>query len=370
MLSVKFDKIPEIFSESVESSVTYSVYGAVLCLSELEVMASEKKVIKTFDITIYEDEKPVYHDSLTIGNETGSELISYVEERLQELYPDKKNAIDELVTKIQDAYMDGGEVILKGATEPAKTRSEKKGTTKEKNQKVKKVKKVQKVKKDKQIKPKKPPKTIGTGVLLLGVVFLLVIGSAGSFFIFSKGSSANKTGNTDTVHSIEKKATDSLDSLLNQGKFLDAAKEYPKNLAQIEDELFEGSTVSDFEQLKNFNKKYPTEQGAFDSAYLSKDFEQVVRLKDVAKTENRKSMLAFAYLKVGNIPEAKKINLVLKSKGLDKMIASTEYLHSEIAYYTDLLTQEGLSESEKIRYEAKRNLFEIELSTIGESDDE
>lgn len=367
MLSVKFDKIPEIFSESVESSVTYSVYGAVLCLSELEVMASEKKVIKTFDITIYEDEKPVYHDSLTIGNETGSELISYVEERLQELYPDKKSAIDELVTKIQDAYMDGGEVILKGASEPAKTRSEKKGTTKEKSQKVKNV---QKVKKEKQIKPKKPPKTIGTGVLLLGVVFLLVIGSVGSFFIFSKGSSAKKTGNTDTVHSVEKKKTDSLDSLLNQEKFLDAAKEYPKNLAQIEDELFERSTVSDFEELKTFNKKYPTEQGAFDSAYLSKDFEQVVRLKDVAKKENRKSMLAFAYLKVGNIPEAKKINLVLKSKGLDKMIASTEYLHSEIAYYTDLLTQEGLSESEKIRYEAKRNLFELELSTIGESDDE
>lgn len=367
MLSVKFDKIPEIFSESVESSVTYSVYGAVLCLSELEVMASEKKVIKTFDITIYEDEKPVYHDSLTIGNETGSELISYVEERLQELYPDKKDAIDELVTKIQDAYMDGGEVILKDTSEPTKTRSEKKGVTKEKSQKVKNV---QKVKKEKQIKPKKPPKTIGTGVLLLGVVFLLVIGSAGSFFIFSKGSSANKTGNTDTVHSVGKKATDSLDSLLNQEKFLDAAKEYPKNLAQIEDELFERSTVSDFEELKTFNKKYPTKIGAFDSAYLSKDFEQVVRLKDVAKTENRKSMLAFAYLKVGNIPEAKKINLVLKSKGLDKMIASTEYLHSEIAYYTDLLTQEGLSESEKIRYEAKRNLFEIELSTIGESDDE
>ena len=364
VLSVKFDKIPEIFSARVESSVTYSVYGAVLCLSELEVMASEKKVIKTFDITIYEDEKPVYHDSLTIGNETGSELISYVEERLQELYPDKKNAIDELVTKIQDAYMDGGEVILKLASEPIKTRSEKKGTTKEKSQKVKKV------KKEKQIKPKKPPKTIGTGVLLLGVVFLLVIGSVGSFFIFSKGLSSKKTGNTDTVHSVEKKATDSLDSLLNQEKFLEAAKEYPKNLDQIEDELFERSTVSDFEELKTFNKKYPTEQGAFDSAYLNKDFEQVVRLKDVAKTENRKSMLAFAYLKVGNIPEAKKINLVLKSKGLDKMIASTEYLYSEIAYYKDLLTQEGLSESEKIRYEAKRNLFELELSTIGESDNE
>ncbi|WP_157456835.1 hypothetical protein [Carnobacterium maltaromaticum] len=75
-------------------------------------------------------------------------------------------------------------------------------------------------------------------------------------------------------------------------------------------------------------------------------------------------MLAFAYLKVGNIPGAKKINLVLKSKGLDKMIASTEYLHSEIAYYTDLLTQEGLSESEKIRYEAKRNLLRLNYQRL------
>lgn len=360
LLSVKFNNIPEAFSKVIEVSATYSVYGAVLRLSELEVMASEHGIKESFDLTICENNKPVYHDSLTIGDETGYELISYVEERLQTLYPDKQKEIDSLVTKIHDAYMDGGEIILEGESED--TRIEKRSVKKivtESKQKVK-----------KESKKKKPRKNMRTSVLILGIVTLLLVGSVGSFFVFSNGSKVNQSTRLDTSKSDGKKTNESFETLLEQQKFSEAAEAYPKKISQIVDEIFEISTVEDFKELKAFNKAFPTEQGAFDSAYLSKDFEKVVSLSDVATNETRQSMLAFAYLKVGKIEEAKKLNIVLKSKGLDKMIVSTEYLKSEIDYYTDLLKQEGLTESEKTKYEAKRSLFELEMSTIGESDNE
>ncbi len=86
--------------------------------------------------------------------------------------------------------MDGGEVILKGATEPAKTRSEKKGVTKEKSQKVKNVQKVKKENRSNQRTTQNYWNRNAATRRRLSFSHW----KCGVFFIFSKGSSATKQG--------------------------------------------------------------------------------------------------------------------------------------------------------------------------------
>ena len=121
------------------------------------------------------------------------------------------------------------------------------------------------------------------------------------------------------------------------------------------------------ERLETFNNKFETDTGNFDLAYLNKDFSKVVDLQKVAKSKTRQSMLGFSLIKEARITEAKDINKKLKSPGLEKMISSYEFLVSQIEYYNDLLKKEGLSDAERKKYESSKNLYEIELKTLGET---
>ena len=61
-------------------------------------------------------------------------------------------------------------------------------------------------------------------------------------------------------------------------------------------------------------------KGRFDLAYLKRDYQTVIDLKDEADSDDRLAQLAVAFIKTNQLGEAEKLNDSLKSEAISKLI--------------------------------------------------
>lgn len=207
------------------------------------------------------------------------------------------------------------------------------------------------------------------------VLFLVALITCANLYFLARSSLSKKEESPTEESQTNKNEKLPLKQLLSEFDFMKAGKLYPDKHEEIQTYIFDNLDELDkefgegqgMERLETFNNKFETDTGNFDLAYLNKDFSKVVDLQKVATSKTRQSMLGFSLIKEARITEAKDINKKLKSPGLEKMISSYEFLVSQIEYYNDLLKKEGLSDAERKKYESSKNLYEIELKTLGET---
>lgn len=100
------------------------------------------------------------------------------------------------------------------------------------------------------------------------------------------------------------------DSLMREGKYLEAAKEFPSKLNEIEQVIF---ADKDLETLKKFNRSFSSENGSLDENLLSDDVDGVVKSfekdKDHFKnlSNDRKAAVALCLYQRGKDKEANEL---------------------------------------------------------------
>ncbi|MFW3364725.1 hypothetical protein ACN2AU_09185 [Aerococcus viridans] len=115
-----------------------------------------------------------------------------------------------------------------------------------------------------------------------------------------------------------------LETHLENNNYESALKYYPDNIDEIERDMFLGG-YENIDQLEDLNTNYDYPQTEFDLAFLNKEYNKVVELKDLADTEGRKAQLVIAYLDQNLVDEAYELNTNLKSDELDDLIIE-EYI--------------------------------------------
>ena len=145
-----------------------------------------------------------------------------------------------------------------------------------------------------------------------------------------------------TSQAKEEKVVLSLENLLKEKKYFEAAKQYEDNLNEIENELFqaiingESSKTINVETLSKFQKKYPTTNGAFDLAFLKGKYEDMIKyyLNHKYRFESdeiRLNLVGYAYLKEDKLDKAKEIAEKVEDVELSKKIASYELYREQLA---------------------------------------
>lgn len=115
---------------------------------------------------------------------------------------------------------------------------------------------------------------------------------------------------------------------IQEGKYEQAADDYPDKRVAIEQHLYKGVTKGDSDaakQLVAFNKKYPTTYGKFDSAVLAQDWKKAYQIydknqKSINKLDNRQSIVGYVLLKNGYYSEANKIAKKANDSTLNKVM--------------------------------------------------
>ncbi|MFW3505588.1 hypothetical protein ACN68I_07305 [Aerococcus viridans] len=115
-----------------------------------------------------------------------------------------------------------------------------------------------------------------------------------------------------------------LETHLENNNYESALKYYPDNIDEIERDMFLGG-YENIDQLEDLNANYDYPQTEFDLAFLNKEYDKVVELKDLADTDGRKAQLVIAYLDQNLVDEAYELNTNLKSNELDDLIIE-EYI--------------------------------------------
>ena len=132
-------------------------------------------------------------------------------------------------------------------------------------------------------------------------------------------------GNPSTTKSeIQAEATsvasnESLTALLEDKRFNEALTLYPKEYARIERSIFYLGAEG-IPYLEEFLKTQDYVKGRFDLAYLKRDYQTVIDLKDEADSDDRLAQLAVAFIKTDQLGEAEKLNDSLKSEAISKLI--------------------------------------------------
>lgn len=110
------------------------------------------------------------------------------------------------------------------------------------------------------------------------------------------------------------------ESLMAESRYLDAAKVAPEYLESIEEKVA-AKGEGGIEELSYLIKKYPDLHSAkFDLAYLEEDYESVIELEYIAETKSRKKRLAIAYIKTGQLEEAREINQGIQDPEISRML--------------------------------------------------
>lgn len=140
-------------------------------------------------------------------------------------------------------------------------------------------------------------------------------------------------GNPSTTKSeIQAEATsvasnERLTALLEDKRFNEALTLYPKEYARIERSIFYLGTEG-IPYLEEFLKTQDYVKGRFDLAYLKRDYQTVIDLKDEADTDDRLAQLAVAFIKSNQLGEAEKLNDSLKSEAISKLIFLAKENHA------------------------------------------
>ncbi|MBC1604466.1 hypothetical protein HCJ39_07045 [Listeria rocourtiae] len=363
------DISPSLPSSVFKCNHPYSIYEGAQRLTLLEERAQETQTAGKVTIQIFEDNESeaTYHDDMYIGEDNGYALISYVEERLKVLFPENEGDIAILIEKLTDAYTyDTRQTEMIEPTvqvvqehveaEPiipvTSTKETPKGTKKpvEVRQSVKQTRKVQRP--SIRLSRKKVGIVLGTalGVLLITIAIIFSVAA------YQSKSLAEEEPPNEAVQ--QKYA-----AFIRDKKYTDAAKTSPERVLEIENLIVEQGDIA---ALRTFQAAYPTTEGAFDIACLEKRWDKVITYQKAEQTKERQYMLAFSYLKVGNVGEAEKRNVALKSNTMKKLISDYRILTNNIAISESNLKKAGLSVAEKQSIASNLKEYKAQLETLGE----
>lgn len=323
-------------SKKIDRSKKYSVYEAVELIKEMDNALKSEQKTANLTVLIWNENQQMSADTIKLGEGEGIDYLIYLEKRLLDLHKDdtdfksKKNEIDNFISTLQNIYAEQYNATLLPDQE---TKAKRKfNTPLNLNQ-----------------------SNIFKIVIPLSLLVFLFVG-----YLFFKGNSeeTSATENIEAVSQIPEEASLSeessydltyLDQLLLEKRFEEALQEYPQEYPYIEREIFYLG-LDGIPYLEIFLQEKPAYlKGQFDLAYLKKDFQTVIELKDEADSDERLTQLAVAYINLNLLNEAEEINERLQVSKLTEQIESAKNRN------LIKLIKEGQIEEAKIEQEHLKN---------------
>ncbi|MBO0423381.1 hypothetical protein [Enterococcus plantarum] len=286
---------------------------AILTSEEQRIMAAKSS--ETVMITI--EGSMIITDGfvgqIPLGEGHGIELLSYLESELCRLYPENKLEVTEFIEELTEAYSEGRNRDLSEAKNGKNSYSTKK---------------------------------IPTKVFVSGIVIFALIAAVAVFFVTQKKiATLRETTTASSINEIKTDSDNKLKTDVKSDSATELGKKYPDQHTKIATLLAE---EKQFEKLKDFQKEYPTDEGAFNLAFHEKKWEKVIQIPSATLTNEKQIMLVHAYVELGKLSEAEILNEKLKSKTLTTEIQEA-YKRKAI-----LLIQQGkIAEAEGIQGKIK-----------------
>lgn len=332
---VVITKISDNLPRTIAINHSYSIAEITNKFSEMEKECQYHSLKGEVYLNIYQGKEGLYSDSMVIGEGIGEEWISYVETRLLKLFPERKGEIDSVITLLTDAYLDNKQVANEQIIDEntiVKPKNNKKG---------------------------KPPRSLNKErvffrkknlFIALGLIVLIAFIGIGILGYQSL---------------VKKQQEENYAMLMEKEHYLKAAEDYPDKREEIESYLF---VRADTINLQEFVAQYPSDIGQFNLAFLQKDWNGVVEnvTENVQMTEERQAMLAFSYLKIGDLDKAREMNETLESAELTRMISNYQLYQNTLKKFEKQLEQDGVSEDEKADIQSNIQALKDQINTIGE----
>lgn len=279
------------------------------------------------------DDEAYYTGRYNSQTDMPEEFISLVNDEFHRYFPQEVSARELLIEQLYQGYNrpkaileETLENVIPSESLPEKTLDEEKTTN---------------VVFKEQDAPLKTKKSVNKWAIILPIVTLLGIGTMTLVLPMLQPKP-----NTSISTSI---TADSLEELLKLKAFDKAMALYPNEKEKIQQAVF---NAQDKVLLADFVSKYPSDDGEFDLAFYNKDWDKVISLKTINLSDERKAMLAYAYLQKDNIAEAYAINSVLNSNSLKQAIL--EVGNKQVI---DLLKNHKIEEAKQLN-----ETYQLELS--------
>lgn len=308
----KFKSSSSELNKKFERSKKYSVYEAVELIKNLDNDIKSEQKTADLTVLIWNENQQISADTIKLGEGEGIDYLIYLEKRLFELHKDdmdfesKKKDIEMFINALQEIYAEQYNATLIPESERKAKREFKNPIIFNKSKVLKMI------------------------ILPISILLLAFVG-----YKLFKGDSEETlaTENIETSSQITEVASLSeestydltyLDQLLSEKRFEEALQEYPQEYPYIEREIFYLG-LDGIPYLETFlQEKSEYLKGQFDLAYLKKDFQTVVELKDQADSDERLTQLAVAYINLNLLNEAEEINDRLQVSKLTEQIETAK----------------------------------------------
>ncbi|MGO4936988.1 hypothetical protein ACTQ54_05000 [Fundicoccus sp. Sow4_H7] len=308
----KFKSSSSELNKKFERSKKYSVYEAVELIKNLDNDIKSEQKTADLTVLIWNENQQISADTIKLGEGEGIDYLIYLEKRLFELHKDdmdfesKKKEIEMFINALQEIYAEQYNATLIPESEPKAKREFKNPIIFNKSKVLKMI------------------------ILPISILLLAFVG-----YKLFKGDSEETlaTENIETSSQITEVASLSeestydltyLDQLLSEKRFEEALQEYPQEYPYIEREIFYLG-LDGIPYLETFlQEKSEYLKGQFDLAYLKKEFQTVVELKDQADSDERLTQLAVAYINLNLLNEAEEINDRLQVSKLTEQIETAK----------------------------------------------
>lgn len=282
MLTITLSQLsPSIYE--LESVPTMTVFDGMTYLIELDKAFQTESLSGTVTLSITDNETKgeKYVDFFPLGKGLASELLTYIEKKLAQTYPDRLEERERLMDELSDALM---ESMTSLPSVPTLVRIGTTGygvATKEST-----------ISPIHQSRPSKR-KQVRWLFLVVPLVCVLLAGAGvGGWYV------------TNQILSDKRRVATSDSSVTEVDYFERAKKDSSEaNLKEIEAELVANKS---FDVLKEFNHAYPTPEGTFDLAFHEKEWQVVLDTPLAFFSKDRQRMMAYAHIQLGELSETLK----------------------------------------------------------------
>lgn len=194
-------------------------------------------------------------------------------------------------------------------------------------------------------KPRTKARSKGRRLLLLIILILIVsIAWVGVSHLRSQG---NKT--------VEKQP--SYSSLISKDEYGKAAEAYPEKGISIENRMLNDPSVKDkASQASKIAEYISGDAMDFDNAYFNSDFSKAVKIYEKSDDTNlthlnkaRRTMLAYSYMKIGNVDNARKLAEPLNNAQLNQKIDTYAKFQDANKTLQDKINSGTLSDDDKAK---------------------
>ncbi|MGX6962251.1 hypothetical protein [Vagococcus xieshaowenii] len=278
----------------------------VLNRDDLALQQAGEEEIVEIEVSFPENDALYFKGDFPLGSGESESFFSWIEETLLKQYPEEEEAICELVLALVDEKERALEELNQGKNQPVEVVVETVSLPPKEERLPPKSKTVSEStsspsKKKKKKREKKQSFNINKMMLVSGISAMLLVGGGITYRLLT----------TPTSQTIA--VQDMFETELSQLSPEEIGKKYPNRTEEIVTFYVE---KGQFDDLSVFNTLFPTPDGTFDLAFYHKEWEQVVQTPVNTLNEDRKIMLAHAYIQLGRLDEATVLNEQLQSEKL------------------------------------------------------